>query len=329
MKTKVILSILVFLTVTLIGTARPNPAAAVEKDVAAAAEIQTPGTKQESKATKETKEKKEKKEKKKEKAEKAEKCEEKEVMIIVNKGEEGGEEKVTEIILKPGDSKTKIKGKTIKIDKGYLCIGGSDKECNIKIHCDSEKELAECLKGSNCKVKVDGDKIILSMGKGDGKATTCWIKTKKGVKGGGDKYVFIGTGDDEDEHEIIEIGSEGDEKSHMFILKKGSEKGQYMNMISESQCKLDEKLAKSLKGMVDALRKDLPKSYDVELKLEEDTQRVSIGCSLDNLDSEEGKKAMKRIDEFQKAFEKAFPGSEGKKSLKKRMHVKIEKEKDA
>ncbi|MCP5103939.1 MAG: hypothetical protein GY950_11200 [bacterium] len=190
------------------------------------------------------------------------------------------------------------------------------------------KKIIKKLKGKNIHVEIIDGKCILTSGKKGAKVRTWSVKAKKGKKGEKDEYIIIGDGDDE--HEIINIKNIGDDDDHTFIIKKGSEKGEYFKMIMHSEYKLDKKQVRKLKEMVETLRKKLPESYEVGLKLKEGTQKVSIGWRLDDADSKEGEKAMKHVKEFEEAFKKVFPDSKGKKSLKKEIVIKTKKkEKEA
>jgi beta-lactamase regulating signal transducer with metallopeptidase domain len=289
MKSKIMLLICVFLAVTFIGTAKPNPGASfAEDETAKVSKTKAPEAQKAQKEKKEKKEKREKKEKKvkKEKREKKEK----EVLVVVEKGE--GKE-VKEIIVSPLEHAVDV-----KMDEGHYIINKSVK-WSAKVHPELK---------INKKFKV---KHV--------KAYDHTIKVK-GKEGEGDKYIVVTKAGDkeEEEHEIIEIKNIGADETHLIILKKGTEKGEHLGMTLVSENKIGKKQVEKIKTLVETLRKNLPKSFKLESTIEEDTQSISI---LWPLDESEDKEAMKHIKEFEEAFKKVFPSSKDKKPLMKKLII--------
>lgn len=294
MKSKIMLLICVFLAVTFIGTAKPNPgASAAEDETAKISKTKAP-------EVQETK--KEKKTKKEEKVKK-----EKEVIVVVEKGEE---KEVKKIIVSPTDPAIGV-----KVDEDHYII---DNKSGKKIKVKYVKE-------DDYTIKVKGEQITLISEKGKGEKYTCRVKTVKGKEGEGDKYIFISKAGDkeEEEHEILEIKNIGADETHMIILKKGTEKGQHLGMTLVSENKTGKKQVEKIKTLIETLRKNLPKSFKVDSTLKEDTQSISILWPLDESEDEE---AMKHIKEFEEAFKKVFPSSKDKKPLMKKLII-FEKEK--
>jgi hypothetical protein len=347
--------ILIFLTITLIGTAKPE-----EKQSAAKAP-QTAAAAEKAQAADE--------EKKKE-AEKVEhKCSEECLKKCLEKGEhkcseeglrkciegclkkcegkddkkysEGCLKKCTEECLKKctekGEHKCIVKCKMLKGEgdakekKIMIIIKDDDKEKGDK---EKVKKIVVCPGHGELQDK-DIEKYIREIKISEVKEGKCckhviiWNE-KEGKEGDEPKIVEIEESEEGEgtEPKIVKIkeGKEGEEEKEIVIVKKGEGAGLAKNikteLISENIVALD--VLNKIKESVKTLQGKLPELCKVNTELSETTQKIIIDCPMDKPDSETCKTAQKNIEAFEKEFKTFFPEKEGKKPLMKKMYIKLD-----
>ncbi len=326
MKTKIMLLFLVLLTITFIGTAKP------EQTQSAAKTQQTATVENKAADAEKTQTADEEKKKEAEKVEHKcseeclkkciEKCQHKCSEECLKKCMEKGQLKCSEECLKKCTEKGQFKGSEECLKK---CI----ENC---LHKGTEKGEHKCI--MKCMHKGDAkEKEIMIIIKDDEKEKDIEEKIEKDLtelekselkEGKCCKHIIICHNKE---------GKEGkEEEEEIAILKKCPGIGKNMKMELLSENKISGDLLNKLKDMVKTLQEKLPELCKVNTELSETAQKIIIDCSMDKEpDPEAWKTALKSIEEFQKEFKNLFPETDGEKPMLKKMiiikkDVKEEKE---
>ncbi|HLP46671.1 MAG TPA: M56 family metallopeptidase [Candidatus Kapabacteria bacterium] len=313
MKTKLMLLVLVFLSITLIGTAKPEQTqttanteqTAVAKDTAADTEKpKIAGEKQEN--------------------------EEKIVHQCMMKCQ-----------LKDGE-KTQVK----YCEKCRArCCEKCEHKCMMK--CKHEMQAMPCMQGELGKHgmhEMHGMRCMRCMRRGDGKEKKVIVIIEddgedKGEKEKVEKIVICKGEAGEIEKcmgkegkkcckQIIICGGEegkegkdGDTIKECVIMRGCPAKGKNCKMEFLSENKIGGDLLGKIKESAKTLQGKLPESCKVTTELSETAQKIMIDCPMAKCDPKTCETAQKYIDEFEKEFKNLLPATDGKKTLQKKIFI--------
>lgn len=318
MKTKLMLLVLVFLSITFIGTAKPE-------------QTQSTANTEQTAVAKETAADTEKPKIAGEKQEKEEKIVRQCMMRCQLKDSEKSPMKCCE----------KCQAKCCEKCQAKCCEKCGDK-CMMKcmpnmcgmhgmrgMHGMHGKHGMHCmLRGDGKEKKViviindDGDdkdekknveKIVICKGEA-GEIEKCMGKEGKKCC----KQIIICGGEEGKE------GKEGDMENEFVIIRGCPGKGKNCKMEFFSENKIGGDLLGKIKESVGTLQGKLPGTCKVTTELSETAQKIMIDCPMDKCDPKTCEAAQKYIDEFEKEFKNLLPATDGKKTLQKKIFIKTD-----
>ncbi len=222
--------------------------------------------------------------------------------------------------LKGGNHKLFIEKKELGDEDELIFISEKGDKKLIKIKKIGDGEHKIIIDGKEI---GDEDDLVFTTEKGNKKL----IKIKE-IKGGKHK-IFIDDEDLDGEGALIKI-NEGDDKFiiHADTMSFDSSKpGQsHMKMKIYAKAKLAEKIIDKLKKAVKSLQKDLPKNYKVASKITAELQDITVDGPFSGKAGKNQKKVHDRIKVFEEQLKKLIPGLEGKKKIRKDIHINVEEE---
>lgn len=222
--------------------------------------------------------------------------------------------------------KKKKKGNKISIKADRLVVRIDEKD--HKTISITPAELKGKL-GKNLRLNLDGKVIQLISDGDDGKTPKTWtIKTvgkgKDGKDGKGKNYILLSPKGDKESVEIIEAFVNEEDGHYSIILQRDPKKGNRVQMDIMSGNRISDGQLSKIKALVQTLRGELPKGYQLSEELSLEAQKITIQWPL-NLEKEAHVDMLDCIKSFEKDFKKVYETLKDKKPLKKKVYFNLKK----